>query len=83
MLKPGIRYNLVDPDQSVPGYLRDNIYYEGGRPSGELKDGRFYYDMIDGSTGQPKYPNSLAGHLDGMEIVRTDGLRYQMEAEND
>lgn len=83
MLNPGVRYLLVGPDESVPGYLLDNIYYEGGHRRGELKDGRFYYDMIDGSTSEPKYPDGLAGHLEGMEIVRTgDGVRYRLEAED-
>ncbi|EWC38946.1 hypothetical protein B597_022770 [Stutzerimonas stutzeri KOS6] len=83
MLKPGVRYLLIDLDESIPGYLLDNIYYEDGHRCGELKDGTFYYNMIDGITGEPKYPDGRAGHLDGMEIIRVgDGLRFRLEPED-
>ena len=79
MLKPGTRYNLVSYDGSVIGYLLDDFYYEGNHRIGGVKDGLFYYELNQGATGMPTFPDDIAGHLEGMEIVRTgDGVRFQL-----
>ena len=71
MLKAGTRYNLVSTlDGSTPGFLLDNLYYEGGGVVGELKDGTFLYYMDIDAKGTPRYPENIAGRLEGNEIVR-------------
>lgn len=79
MLKTGVRYNLVSTNESTPGYLLDNVYYESERIAGELKDGHLHYNMVNGTTGNPVFPDGIGGCLEGMEIVRTgDGVRYRL-----
>lgn len=85
MLKPGIRYNVVSTlDDSTPGYLLDNVYYERESAIGELKDGLFIYRMDIDFAGTPRYPDHIAGRLEGSEIVRTgDNVRFRLvEAES-
>jgi hypothetical protein len=85
MLKPGTRYNVVSTlDDSAPGYLLDNVYYERDSAIGELKDGLFIYRMDIDFAGTPRYPDHIAGRLEGNEIVRTgDNVRFRLvEAES-
>lgn len=78
-LKAGVRYDVVGPDGSILGSVLDGVYYEGDHPSGEIKDGNFYYRMANGSTGESKFPGGIGGRLDGMEIVRVgDGIRFRL-----
>lgn len=79
ILKAGVRYDVVGPDGSIPGYFLDGVYYEGDRPSGEIQDGYFYYHMAKGLTGQSIFPDGIGGRLDGTEIIRTeDGDRFRL-----
>ena len=80
MLKPGTRYNVVSTlDDSNPGYVLDNVYYERESAIGELKDGLFIYRMDIDFAGTPRYPDLVAGRLEGNEIVRTgDNVRFRL-----
>lgn len=82
-LKPGVRYDLVNSDESSPGYLLDNVYIENGHPAGELQGEVLLYAMTKGRTGELVFKDGIAGHLQGREIVRADdGVRFRLvEAE--
>ncbi|WP_447739442.1 hypothetical protein [Pseudomonas laurentiana] len=84
MLKSGIRYNLVSTlDGSSPGYLLDNTYYEHGNALGGLEGNLFIYRMDIDFAGTPRYPDHVAGRLEGSEIVRTgDHVRFRLIEEN-
>ncbi|HGM5583270.1 TPA: hypothetical protein ACKP22_004998 [Pseudomonas putida] len=81
MLKTGIRYNVVSTlDGSSPGYLIDNVYYEHGNALGALEGDLFIYRMDIDFAGTPRYPDHIAGRLEGAEIVRTgDNVRFRLE----
>lgn len=85
MLTPGIRYNLVSTlDDSTPGYVLDNVYYERESAIGEIRDGLFIYQMDIDFAGTPRYPDHIAGRLEGDEIVRTgDNVRFRLVEADD
>ncbi|MFG0548923.1 hypothetical protein [Pseudomonas sp. yb_9] len=80
MLKAGTRYNLVSTlDESSPGHFIGNVYYERENVLGELQGDLFIYHMDIDFAGTPRFPNRVAGRLDGLEIVRTgDGVRFKL-----
>lgn len=80
MFKPGIRYNVVSTlDDSSPGYLIDSVYYENGNALGGLEGDLFIYRMDIDFAGTPRYPDHIAGKLEGFEIVRTgDNVRFRL-----
>jgi hypothetical protein len=78
-LQIDVRYDVVGPDGSILGFVLNGVYYEGDQPSGEIKDGNFYYRMANGSTGESHFPGGIGGCLDGMDIVRAgDGSRFRL-----
>lgn len=80
MLKPGIHYNVTSTlDGSTPGYLLDNVYFEHGKQLGGLEGDLFIYQMDIDFAGTPRFPDHIAGRLEGSEIVRTgDNVRFRL-----
>ena len=78
-MESGVRYNLTF-NGSLVGYFLDGIYYEDDHAIGHLDGSDFHYNFTNGATGEFRFPNGIAGRLDGMSIVRVgDGTRLLIE----
>lgn len=80
-MQPGKRYRMrVEDGQGfVDGYFLDNRFYEGPDAHiGDVEaDGSFRY-RARGADKIPKYPNDLAGKVDGLRLVRVDGTGFDL-----
>ncbi len=80
-MRPGGRYRMrVDGGQGfVDGYFLDNRFYDG--PNAHIgdveEDGAFRYRSRD-ADDIPKYPNDLAGRVEGLRLVRVDGTGFDL-----
>jgi len=73
------RLRPVGSQQFSDGFLQDNCFYEGSSHHvGDVEaDGTFRY-RVNLPDGSPKYPDHIAGHVDGLTLTRKDGLVFEL-----
>lgn len=80
-MQPGRRYRMRKAGERrfLDGYFVDNRFYEG--PSAHIgdveADGSFRYRLRD-ENGTPKYPDDLAGKIEGPRVIREDGTELDL-----
>lgn len=80
-MQVGKMYRLrpVGSQMFSDGYLKDNCFYEGGSHHvGDVEaDGTFRY-RVNLSDGTPKFPDHIAGRVDGLTLTRVDGTVFDL-----
>ncbi|MBC3362737.1 SDR family oxidoreductase [Pseudomonas sp. SWRI154] len=81
-MKPGERYVIEDLERAphFPGFILDGKYYLGPELNtavGWLDGQRFIYDQLD-PTGEPVYPNRVAGTIEDLTLIMADGVRLKL-----
>ncbi|MCF5197139.1 hypothetical protein [Pseudomonas syringae] len=73
------RLRPVGSQMFSDGYLQNNCFYEGGSHHvGDVEaDGTFRY-RVKLSDGTPKFPDYVAGHVDGLTLTRVDGTVFEL-----
>lgn len=82
-MKPGQRYRIesVERAPQFSGFFLDGKYYLGPELQtavGWLEGQTFFYDQLD-PTGEPVYPDRIAGTIEGLTLLMPDGLRLEIE----
>jgi NAD(P)-dependent dehydrogenase (short-subunit alcohol dehydrogenase family) len=81
-MKPGERYTVesLKRTKHFPGFFLDGKYYLGPelmRAVGWLEGQTFYYDELD-PTGEPVFPNGVAGAIENLTLTLVDGARLNL-----
>lgn len=80
-MQPGKRYRMRQDGKQwfVDGYFLDQRFYEGPNAHiGDVEaDGAFRYRSRN-EQGTPKYPDDLAGKVEGLRLVREDGTEFDL-----
>ncbi|MDQ0123500.1 hypothetical protein J2W17_002447 [Pseudomonas lini] len=81
-MKPGERYAIEngEPTRLFPGFFLDGKYYlepELQTAIGWLEGQRFLYDELD-PTGEPVYPDRVAGTIEDLTLTLADGARLKV-----
>ncbi|VVP67062.1 hypothetical protein PS918_00508 [Pseudomonas fluorescens] len=84
-MKPGERYIVesVERAQHFPGFFLDGKYYLGPELQtavGWLEGQHFLYDLL-GPTGEPVFPERVAGIIDDLTLIMADGARLPLSEE--
>ncbi|MBV4484909.1 short chain dehydrogenase [Pseudomonas sp. SWRI153] len=82
-MKPGQRYRIesVERAPQFSGFFLGAKYYLGPELQtavGWLEGQKFVYDQLD-PTGEPVYPDRIAGTIEALTLVMQDGLRLEIE----
>jgi hypothetical protein len=83
-MKPGERYAVesLERTRHFPGFFLDGKYYLGPElmtTVGWLEGQTFYYDELD-PTGEPVFPNRVAGTIENLMLTLADGARLSLNA---
>lgn len=81
-MKAGERYIVesLERTRHFPGFFLDGKYYLGPElmtAIGWLEGQQFYYDELD-PTGEPVFPNRLAGTVQDLTLILADGERLPL-----
>jgi len=81
-MKPGERYAVesLERTKHFPGFFLDGKYYlspELMTAVGWLEGQTFYYDELD-PTGEPVFPNGIAGRIENLTLILVDGARLNL-----
>ena len=81
-MKAGERYIVesLERTRHFPGFFLDGKYYlspELMTAIGWLEGQQFYYDELD-PTGEPVFPNRLAGTIQDLTLILADGARLPL-----
>jgi hypothetical protein len=81
-MKAGERYIVesLERTRHFPGFFLDGKYYLGPElmtAIGWLEGQQFYYDELD-PTGEPVFPNRLAGTVEDLTLILADGARLPL-----
>jgi hypothetical protein len=81
-MKPGERYTVesLERTRHFPGFFLDGKYYLGPElmtAVGWLEGQHFFYDELD-PTGEPVFPDRLAGRIEDLTLVLADGARLKL-----
>lgn len=81
-MKPGERYQVENVERAHPftGFFLDGKYYLGPElltAVGWLEGQQFIYDNLD-ATGEPVFPDRIAGTLDGLVLTLVDGTALKL-----
>ncbi|WP_339473679.1 HAD-IA family hydrolase [Pseudomonas fluorescens] len=81
-MKAGERYIVESLERArhFPGFFLDGKYYLGPdlmTAIGWLEGQQFYYDELD-PTGEPVFPNRLAGKVEDLTLILADGARLPL-----
>jgi short-subunit dehydrogenase len=81
-MKPGERYTVesLERTKHFPGFFLDGKYYLGPElmtAVGWLERQTFYYDELD-PTGEPVFPNGVAGAIENLTLTLVDGARLNL-----
>ena len=81
-MKAGERYLVesLERTRHFPGFFLDGKYYLGPElmtAIGWLEGQQFYYDELD-PTGEPVFPNRLAGTVEDLTLILADGARLPL-----
>ncbi|WP_085687276.1 short chain dehydrogenase [Pseudomonas sp. B20(2017)] len=81
-MKAGERYVVASLERTrhFPGFFLDGKYYLGAElmtAIGWLEGKQFYYDELD-PKGEPVFPNRLAGSVEDLTLILTDGSRLPL-----
>lgn len=81
-MKAGERYIVesLERTRHFPGFFLDGKYYlspELMTAIGWLEGQQFYYDELD-PTGEPVFPNRLAGTIEDLTLILADGARLPL-----
>lgn len=81
-MKAGERYSIESLERThhFPGFFLDGKYYLGPElmtAIGWLEGQQFFYDQFD-PTGEPVFPNRLAGTIDNLTLILSDGARLPL-----
>lgn len=81
-MKAGERYIVesLERTRHFPGFFLDGKYYLGPElmtAIGWLEGQQFYYDELD-PTGEPVFPNRLAGTVEDLILILADGARLPL-----
>ncbi|RRV10828.1 SDR family oxidoreductase [Pseudomonas sp. v388] len=85
-MKPGERYSIKSSNDAHPftGFFLDGKYYlapDLQTAVGWLEEQEFIYDHVD-SSGEPVFPNRLAGTIENLTLSMSGGERLQLIREN-
>jgi hypothetical protein len=83
-MKQGERYTVesLERTKHFPGFFLDGKYYLGPElmtAVGWLEGQTFYYDELD-PTGEPVFPNRVAGTIENLTLTWADGARLSLNA---
>lgn len=81
-MKAGERYTIdsLERTRHFPGFFLDGKYYLGPElmtAIGWLEGKQFYYDELD-PTGEPVFPDRLAGTVEDLTLTLADGARLPL-----
>jgi hypothetical protein len=81
-MKPGERYTVesIERAHHFPGFFLDGKYYLGPElltAVGWLEGQQFLYDELD-PTGEPVFPDRVAGVIEDLTLTLADGARLQL-----
>lgn len=81
-MRAGERYIVesLERTRHFPGFFLDGKYYLGPElmtAIGWLEGQQFFYDELD-PTGEPVFPNRLAGTVENLTLILTDGARLPL-----
>lgn len=81
-MKAGERYIVesLERTRHFPGFFLDGKFYLGPElmtAIGWLEGQQFYYDELD-PTGEPAFPNRLAGTVEDLTLILADGVRLPL-----
>lgn len=81
-MKAGERYSIESLERThhFPGFFLDGKYFLGPElmtAIGWLEGQQFFYDQLD-PTGEPVFPNRLAGTIDNLTLILSDGARLPL-----
>lgn len=81
-MKTGERYTVESLERArhFPGFFLDGKYYldpELMTAIGWLEGQQFFYDELD-PTGEPVFPNRLAGTVEDLTLILVDGARLPL-----
>lgn len=81
-MKAGERYIVesLERTRHFPGFFLDGKYYLGPElmtAIGWLEGQQFYYDELD-PTGEPVFPNRLAGTVENLTLILADGAHLPL-----
>lgn len=81
-MKAGERYivDSLERTRHFPGFFLDGKFYLGPElmtAIGWLEGQQFYYDELD-PTGEPVFPNRLAGTIEDLTLILADGARLPL-----
>lgn len=81
-MKPGERYAIENGERTrlFPGFFLDGKYYlepQLQTAIGWLEGQRFLYDELD-PTGEPVYPDRVAGTIENLTLTLADGARLKV-----
>lgn len=81
-MKPGERYTVesLERTRHFPGFFLDAKYYLGPElmtAVGWLEGQQFFYDELD-PTGEPVFPDRLAGSIEDLTLTLADGARLKL-----
>jgi hypothetical protein len=81
-MKAGERYIVesLERTRHFPGFFLDGKYYlspELMTAIGWLEGQQFYFDELD-PTGEPVFPNRLAGTIEDLTLILADGARLSL-----
>jgi len=81
-MRPGERYAVENLERTpnFSGFFLDGKYYLGPElmtAVGWLEGQTFIYDELD-ATGEPVFPDRVAGTVENLTLVLTDGTRLQL-----
>jgi NAD(P)-dependent dehydrogenase (short-subunit alcohol dehydrogenase family) len=85
-MKPGERYTVESRERvpHFPGFFLDGKYYLGPElltAVGWLEGQQFFYDQLD-PTGEPIYPDRMAGTIEDLTLTLGDGSRLNLNKED-
>ena len=83
-MKAGERYIVesLEPTRHFPGFFLDGKYYLGPElmtAIGWLEGQQSFYDELD-PTGEPVFPNRLAGTVENLTLILADGAQLPLNA---
>ena len=81
-MKAGERYIVENLERTrhFPGFFLDGKYYLGPElmtAIGWLEGQQFFYDELD-PTGEPVFPNRLAGTIENLPLILADGAQLPL-----
>lgn len=81
-MKAGERYTIESLERArhFPGFFLDGKYYLGPElmtAIGWLEGKQFFYDELD-PTGEPVFPDRLAGIIEDLTLILADGARLPL-----